>query len=234
MGGWQSKVRHDPVNPRRLRDVLKAGEITQIVPDGGKELYEDLLNLTAPEFHMFSMSMLVVGMGLCIEDQDRGKKLKKRWNAHIKVRNQMAEGISVAMYFQDVFEGEVAIESGQTGRLPLPTEVDFEQEFPLSPILNDRRLDIRFSDGAVVKYGCGALNGGLHKGDMVVDTDRSIISCEEFSEEVLTAEQEEEGEGIRDFMAEAGDPLCVPLTDDATAKIQALVNRCVPAAAKTQ
>jgi hypothetical protein len=173
-------------------------------------------------------------MGMCADDSDRGKKLKKQWNAHIKVVNRTEERISVAMHFNDILEGELAIEPGQIGRLPLPTEVNFERDYPLNHILNDRRIDIRFADESVVKYNCGQLNAGLHKGDLIVDADKSLTSCEELNDTTLTPEQAADGVGMRDFMAEAGDPLCIPLSDETATKIQALIDRCIPAGAKTE
>jgi hypothetical protein len=241
MGNEQSKTPHDPLNPRRLRDIVKIEEFNQMIPQlPDKELFDAVMNFTAPEFKVFTMGMLMMGMSMCMNDQDRGKKLQKSWNAHIKVVNQTNQTISVSMHLVDwqdktkmTFEGEISIEAWHTGRLPLPTDVNFERDFPLSPILNCRTLIFVFGDGEQRKCNCSILNNGLHKSDLVVKPDKTFYGCEEMGDAVLTPEQEEEGEWMRDFMAESSDPLCAEVSDERSNEIQAIIQRCLPESTKT-
>jgi hypothetical protein len=120
----------------------------------------------------------------------------------------------------------IEIPAGSIGQLPLPTEVDFNRDYPLNGILGTRMIVFRFPDGAERTFSCNNLNYGHSRGDVRIGAERKIEVCDEIPKDPPKQETAEEmamGEDIRDFMAEAADSNCPQVTEARYDEIAALV-----------
>jgi hypothetical protein len=236
MGGGTSKIPYNPENPRRLRDVIKGDEFIELFPGvEEKVLVEQLLDFTAPEYFAFMMRLAMQGMAFSMYDSEgMNASLTKNWKPYINVVNYCTDPITAVMWaeiwperIQKLESETITIQPLETGRLPLPTQVNFNRDYPLNPILNQRTIWFGFPDGASIKYNCGGLNYGRSKGDLLVNADRTFQGIEEARDSVPDARPKEESDAIVDFVAE-GSSCGVHLTDERREVIEQLVTTLLP------
>jgi len=235
MGAEHSKLPYNVENPRRLKDIVGWEKTLQDFKKSGpneeeQEQIELFSTLTAPEFKIFMVLLLGVGMEKAMFDPSRAEKEKAAWKPWISVVNASGEQVHATMkktWPTEETEGDVIeIPAGSIGKLPLPTEVDFNRDYPLNGILGTRLIVFRFPDCAVRIFNCNNLNYGHSRGDVRIDAGRKIEVCAEVPKDPPkqeTAEEQAMGEEIRDFMAEAADPNCPQVTEARYDEIAALV-----------
>jgi hypothetical protein len=242
MGNEQSKTPYNVENPRRVKDLKHFYEIFQEYEAlaNDKFDFEVFGNFTAPEFNLFVNGMMMVGMSMAMNDSERGNKLNKSWKPWISIDNKWTEPIEAELYMNwptRTMEGErITIQPGEIGRLPLPKEVDFNRDYPLNPIMNERDVCFYYKNGSTMTVSCNRLNYGMHRGDFILTGPNKIDVCDEIDENAptVTPEQHLDGEELQDFMAESRDPNCPQLTIDQIKTITDFIEKCFPQAADKQ
>lgn len=223
MGNGQSAP-YNPENPRRIRDLKYAFKLTnEMAKDWNSKDEEDLefvMNLTAPEYQALAFGAVGAGMALCMDDPKRGSKLAAKWKPWVSIVNQTEGPITVSMWNnwpQRVCEeAGVVIEANQTGKLSLPKEVNFNRDYPLNPILNERRIEVLFPNGFKNEFNCNCLNYGMSRGDLVVLPTCEFKVCDEIPVNPVQHDPDEEVAALEmmQFMAEANDPNCPPVSEE--------------------
>lgn len=234
MGTGQSKLPYNVETPRRMKDLKcwekKSEEFSQ--QTSGAYDKEFVGNLTAPEFRAFIIGAIMGGMAMAMDDPERGNKLNAKWKPWIFIVNESNETVKAELWMTwptTFMEGEITILPGEIGRLPLPKEVDFNHDYPLNGIMNNRRIHLFFEDGQRKEVGCSRLNYGMSRGDFVIRMDRNIDVCEEIRDGEAVTEEEGDAEvsaELQDFLAECFDPNCPEVTEEQAQAIADFLKKC--------
>lgn len=234
MGSEQSKTPYNIENPRRMKDLKTFNKILQKY----EALATDKLdvnvfgNFTAPEFRIFMMGTMILGMNMAMDDPELANRLNNSWKPWISIFNKWTEPIEAELYMNlptRIMEGErITIQPGEIGRLPLPKEVDFNDNWPLNPILNDRDVCFYYKTGQSMTVSCILLNNGMDRGDFVLSGPTEIDVCDEINENEssVTPEYQNNAAELHDFIAESYDPSCPDLTEDQFKTITDFTEKC--------
>lgn len=233
MGNKQSAT-YNQENPRRVRD-LKWGkkmlrEMNMDLDNMEKQDVEFVSNMTAPEFQFFLIGVAGAAMGACMTDPHLGDKLAASWKPWVDIVNGTDNPVTVSMWNnwpeRVCEEAGVVIEPKQTGKLALPKVVDFNRDYPLNPILNERRIDVLYSNGATDTFNCNYLNYGRSRGDVIIMPDFSFKVCEEIRPAKPEEPNDEEADNeMQNFMAEARDPAAPKPTDEFMTQLEEKIPR---------
>lgn len=223
-------------NPRRVKDLAVgkkiAAEMTGQMNDLEEGDLEFIMNMTAPQFQTLSYMAMMAGMAMAMDDPKIGDKLAAKWKPWVDIVNQTDQAVTVSMWNTwpelRCEESDVVIEAGQTGKLALPKEVDFNRDYPLNPILRERKIEVLFSDGEMRQFNCNSMNHGMSRGDMVILPNGQFEVCGELPatpKPPPTAEDEAETKEIAEFMGETMAPNCPQPTKEFTDELATRMQR---------
>jgi hypothetical protein len=239
MGAEQS-VPYNVENPRRFKDLRCWTKVSADLQKHNKLHEQEIVgNMTAPEAQLFMLGALTAGLEMAFHNSNVVESLNSKWKPWFSVLNNSPKSIQVELWKNwptNTLESElIIIPSGEIGRLPLPTTVDFNREYPLNPILNIRFIRIFFEDGQMQEEDCRRLNYGMRHMDFVVGHDRTVS----VRDEIIVPQPKDEEENTffaeyNEFISECYDPNCPELTDEQQNQIHALLERCFKKAVESK